>query len=116
MTDQLSQTFNDLVDAVRAAEQRLTDADPPLDERERVEGYRWIFTVLSVAMDAYVWADTGRPRFVEIVGPYRKWGGDNTDAGYRWAPIDPRRTYRVRGRRGDAVYLSLTVYGGPDDG
>ena len=116
MTDALAQTFTDLVDAVRAAEQRLTNAQPPLDERERVEGYRWIFTVLSVAMDAYVWADTGRPRFVEIVGPYRKWGGDNTDAGYRWAPVDPNRTYRVRGRRGDAVYLSLTVYGGPDDG
>jgi hypothetical protein len=33
-----------------------------------------------------------------------------------YAPIDPRRTYRVRGVQGDAVYLSLTVYGGPDDG
>ena len=28
----------------------------------------------------------------------------------------PTRTYRVRGEKGDAVYLSLTVYGGPDDG
>jgi hypothetical protein len=63
-----------------------------------------------------VWADTGRPRFVDIVGPYRKWGGDNADAFYQYAPIDPARTYRVRGRRGDAAYLSLTVYGGPDDG
>ena len=35
---------------------------------------------------------------------------------YQYAPIDPARTYRVRGRVGDAVYLSLTVYGGPDDG
>ena len=31
-------------------------------------------------------------------------------------PSIPARTYRVRGRIGDAVYLSLTVYGGPDDG
>jgi hypothetical protein len=30
--------------------------------------------------------------------------------------VDPSRTYRVRGHRGDAVYLSLTVYGGPHDG
>src|ERR1019366_4872900 len=57
-----------------------------------------------------------RPRFVDIVGPYRKWGGDNSDAFYQFAPIDPSRTYRVRGLIGDAVYLSLTVYGGPDDG
>src|ERR1019366_7094300 len=31
-----------------------------------------------------------------------------------WA--DPARTYRVRVTPGDAVYLSLTVYGGPRDG
>jgi hypothetical protein len=114
--DALEQSFNELVDMLRVAERRLADAEPPLDEQERVEGHRWIFSLLAVALDAYVWADTGRPRFVEIVGPYRKWGGDNTDAAYRWAPIDPARTYRVRGRKGDAVYLSLTVYGGPDDG
>jgi hypothetical protein len=57
-----------------------------------------------------------RPRFVDIVGPSKKWGGDNADAFYQFAPVDPARTYRVRGLVGDAVYLSLTVYGGPDDG
>ena len=30
--------------------------------------------------------------------------------------MDPGRSYRVRVWPGDAVYLSLTVYGGPDDG
>jgi len=50
------------------------------------------------------------------VGPYKKWGGDNADAFYRFAPVDPARTYRVRIRPGDAAYLSLTVYGGPNDG
>jgi hypothetical protein len=52
--------------------------------------------VLQVAFDVYVWADPDRPRFVDIVGPYKKWGGDNADAFYQFAPIDPRRTYRVR--------------------
>ena len=37
----------------------------------------------------------GRPRFVEIVGPYKKWGGDNADAFYQYARLDPTRTYRV---------------------
>jgi hypothetical protein len=50
------------------------------------------------------------------VGPSKKWGGDNADAFYQHVPLDPRRAYRVTGNRGDAVYLSLTVYGGPDDG
>ncbi len=56
------------------------------------------------------------PIFVDVIGPYQKWGGDNSDAFYQLAPIDPNRTYRVTGNRGDSVYLSITVYGGPDDG
>lgn len=91
-------------------------ADPGLDERSLLEGHQWIFSLLRTGLDAHVWADPARPRFTDIVGPYHKWGGDNADAFYCYAPVDPRRTYRVRGRRGDAVYFSLTVYGGPDDG
>jgi hypothetical protein len=95
---------------------KLDEKFSALDEPSSLEGYKWIFSILQVGLDAFVWADTGRPRFVDIVGPYKKWGGDNPDAFYQYAPIDPTRTYRVRGTRGDAVYLSITVYGGPDDG
>ncbi len=108
--------FHELIDELRSLEDRLRLPDVPLDAASVLEGYQWIFTILGVALDVNVWADRDRPRFVDIVGPYRKWGGDNADAFYRFAPIDPSRTYRVTGRRGDAAYLSLTVYGGPDDG
>ncbi len=108
--------FHELLDEVRGLESRLQLADIPLDQQTVLEGYKWIFTILAVGLDAYVWADPDRPRFVDIVGPYRKWGGDNADAFYKYAPIDPTRTYRVSGRKGDATYLSLSVYGGPDDG
>ncbi len=98
-------------------EERFSGGDPALpDERARLEAYRWIFTILQVGCDAFLWADSQKPRFVDIIGPYKKWGGDNADAFYQYVPIDPRRTYRVRARPGDAVYFSLTVYGGPDDG
>ena len=107
-----SAAFHELLDVVRGLEDKL----PADDEQTALEGYKWAFSILAVALDAYVWADTARPRFVDIVGPYRKWGGDNADAFYQYAPIDPSRTYRVTGQRGDAVYLSLTVYGGPSDG
>lgn len=86
------------------------------DEQLVVTGYKWIFSILQVAMDVYLWGDSAAPRFVDIVGPYKKWGGDNTDAYYQFAPVDPARTYRVWGTAGDAEYFSLTVYGGPNDG
>ena len=112
-----SAAFKELIEEARLLERKLhVGPNTPLDDQGVLEGYRWIFSILQVALDVNVWADTARPRFVDIVGPYKKWGGDNADAFYQFAPIDPARTYRVRGRRGDAVYLSLTVYGGPDDG
>jgi hypothetical protein len=116
LAPQTSAVFRELLDELRGLEGRITQTDNPLDELSQLEGYKWIFSILAVGLDAYVWADADRPRFVDIVGPYRKWGGDNADAYYQYAPIDPRRTYRINGRAGDAVYFSLTVYGGPDDG
>lgn len=114
--DELARAFHDLLDELRAVEQKFRAADPPLDEPDILDGYRLTFSLLRVAVDAYVWGDKDNPRFVDVIGPYQKWGGDNSDAFYQLAPIDPARTYRVRGNRGDLVYLSLTVYGGPDDG
>ena len=62
-----------------------------------LEGYRWIFSILRSGFDTFVWADTARPRFVDIVGPYKKWGGDNADAFYHVRADRPWRTYRVTG-------------------
>src|SRR5438132_5241972 len=110
--DETAAAFHELLAALDSLDGRFGD----LDDQSALEGYKWITSIFRVALDAHVWADPARPRFVDIVGPYVKWGGDNPDAFYQYAPIDPQRTYRVRGRRGDAVYFSLTVYGGPSDG
>jgi Protein of unknown function (DUF1214) len=108
--------FGELLDELGELHRRLVGQLDPEDELTRLEAHRWILSILQVATDVHVWADATRPRFVDIVGPYKKWGGDNADAFYCYAPIDPSRTYRVHVVPGDAVYLSLTVYGGPDDG
>jgi len=89
------------------------------DELGVVDGYRMIATILSVAFDTYLFAEPTRPVFIEAVSPFRRdrrWGGDNTDAYYFYAPIDPSRTYRVTGQRGDSAYMSLTVYNEPSPG
>ncbi len=115
--DETAKAFHELLETVREREAAFRDGERAVSgEASLLEGYKWAFSILRVGLDAFVWADVARPRFVDIVGPYTKWGGDNADAFYQYAPVDPTRTYRVRGRKGDAVYLSLTVYGGPDDG
>lgn len=116
LASDLSGAFGELLDEVRAVERKLLDADPPLAEVDILDGYRLAFSLLRVAVDAFVWNEKERPRLIDVIGPYLKWGGDNSDAYYQLSPIDPARTYRVKGNRGDAVYLSMTVYGGPDDG
>jgi hypothetical protein len=114
---QTATVVHELLDELHTLDERFFEGPNALrDEQSVLEGYKWIFSVLAVALDTQVWADPANPRFVDIVGPYKKWGGDNADAYYMHAPIDPDVTYRVTGRRGDAVYLSLTVYGGPRDG
>jgi hypothetical protein len=112
----LSNALNDLLDEVRDFEQKLRSADPPLPEPDLLDGHRVALSLLRVATDAYVWGDKANPILVDVIGPYLKWGGDNSDAYYQLMPVDPTRTYRVRGNRADAVYLSMTIYGGPDDG
>jgi hypothetical protein len=114
---ELSQAFHALLDEMRDLERRTLDSPNMLpDEQSRAEVYKWIFSITQVAFDCFVWGDPEKPRWVDIVGPYKKWGGDNADAFYQFVPVDPRRTYRVSGRKGNAVYMSLTVYGGPNDG
>jgi hypothetical protein len=114
-TPKTQAAFHDIIAALAETEQRLRSRDD-LDQQTRLESYLWLFSILHVGILGQVWSDPARPRFVDIVGPYLKWGGDNADAYYQYVTLDPTRTYRVSGRRGDAVYLSITVYGGPADG
>jgi hypothetical protein len=111
--------FKELMTLVIGADRALLEGPRAVDDVSVLEGYRWLTEILSVALECYVWADPARPSIVPIAGPLlptRKWGGDNSDAHYHFAPIDPSRSYRFRGKRGDAVYVSITVYGGPSDG
>jgi hypothetical protein len=108
---------HELLDALGELDGQFLSGDRAVgDDQQVLEGYKWIFSILQVALDTQVWGDSANPRFVEIVGPYKKWGGDNADAYYQFAPVDPDVVYRVTGTKGDAAYLSLTVYGGPRDG
>jgi hypothetical protein len=112
--------FRELLDGLGAVDQTFLDGPKAVgDEQSVAEGYRFLLTALGVALDIYLFAEADRPEFVDINTPTRRdrrWGGDNTDAYYAFAPIDPTRTYRVTGQRGDSDYFSLTVYNEPSPG
>jgi len=57
-----------------------------------------------------------RPAFRRIVTPTRKFTGDNADAIYYDAPVSGKYAYRVRGKMAGAVYVSITIEAGVDDG
>jgi len=101
-----TEAFRELINAMRELEDTFLFGDRAVEQDVSViEGYRWIFSLTQVAFDCYVWADKDRPHFVDIVGRYKKWGGDNADAYYQFAALDPSRTYRVHLDAGDAAYV-----------
>ena len=117
MAYETTDAFRELLDLIGSAEGLFLAGDRAVpDEVSVVEGYQWITQILAVALECYLWADEDRPTMVPITSPTLKWGGDNADAYYWFAPVSPSRRYRVFGVRGDSAYLSFTVYGGPSDG
>jgi len=115
-----SAAWRELIDGLAGFDSAFLTGDRAVtDGRTVAEGYRMIGTLLGVALDTYLYAEPSRPVFVDVNTPFRRdrrWGGDNTDAYYCLAPIDPARRYRVSGRRGDSAYFSLTVYNEPSPG
>ena len=61
-------------------------------------------------------ADPARPVFHRWLSPTKKLLGDNPDAIYYGALVDPARRYRIRGNVTGAVYTSFTVEAGTHDG
>ncbi|WP_332644725.1 DUF1254 domain-containing protein [Aeromicrobium sp.] len=112
--------WGELLDTLRGLDAAFIEGPRAVtDDRHIADGYRALATTLGVALDTYLFAEPSRPTFLEINTPHRRdrrWGGDNTDAYYRMAPIDPERRYRIWGNRGDAVYFALTGYNEPSPG
>src|SRR5450631_482563 len=100
MGTQTAEVFAELLAELGDQQRRLVEQlSGPGDEQPLLAAHKWLLSILQVATDTQVWADAAHPRFVEIVGPYKKWGGDNADAFYCFAPVDPTRSYLVRVKR-----------------
>lgn len=81
-------------------------ASLPDTPRNRADARAYVDGLARVAREqAFVGSDPDAPRFVENPSPASKWGAENADNRYLWAPIRPDAAYRVHGRRGSSFEL-----------
>ena len=109
--------FHELLDCLREIDERWLGPEWNLNTPSDVaEGFRNLMHLLQGGLVGHFEDDPLHPRFRRIVTPTRKFMGDNADAIYYDAPVDPSWTYRIRGRMDGAVYVSITVEAGAEQG
>ncbi len=111
------EAFRDLLTALQEVADRYAGEEWALFSPDDVaEGLRVILHHVATGIETQLEEDAACPTFRSIVTPWRKALGDNADAMYHDAKIDPAGTYRISGRTAGAVYVSFTVEAGAEDG
>ncbi|OBG89484.1 hypothetical protein A5699_13885 [Mycobacterium sp. E802] len=107
--------WNAFVDGLRTAGTQLAIDTADLPENERADGFRALLRAVSNQLGRFE-VDRDKPEFVAFNGWRQKFLMDNPDFRYWVADIRPGGRYRIRGHRGDASYVSITVYVGAGGG
>ncbi|WP_286174584.1 DUF1214 domain-containing protein [Mycobacterium sp. DL99] len=103
------------VDGLRTAGEQLAIDTANLPGSERADGFRALLRALSNQLGRFE-VDRDKPEFVAFNGWRQKFLMDNPDFRYWVADIRSDGRYRIRGNRGDAAYVSITVYGAGGSG
>jgi hypothetical protein len=83
---------------------------------ERAAGRHLVANALQHGFQCWYEVDPKRPLFHRWLSPTKKLLGDNPDAVYYGAVVDPAGTYRIRGNVAGACYTSFSVETGAMDG
>ncbi|MED5811298.1 DUF1214 domain-containing protein [Mycolicibacterium sp. 050232] len=102
--------WNAFVDGLRTAGEQLAADTANLPENERADGFRALLRAVSNQLGRFE-VDRDKPEFIAFNGWRQKFLMDNPDFQYWVADVRPDGRYRIRGNRGDAAYVSVTVYG-----
>ncbi len=112
LAPQSTEAFNQLIRLLAdVRDDYVLSPERNRDELDAVEGFAYVFHLLSEGTELFLEGDPERPRFSSIVTPARKFLGDNPDAIYHQALIRGDRSYRVTGTRDREVYISFTIHG-----
>ena len=99
------QAFHELLDLLREVDERYLGPEYLIESSDDVaDGLRAVVHMLEGGIGGHFEQHASHPEFRRIVSPSRKFTGDNADAVYFDAPIDPARSYVVRGNLAGAVY------------
>ena len=75
----------------------------------------FLVSAYSLVMQSYVErGDPAKPMLTEWMYPPRKFGGDNPYTIYTQAPVSAEFTYKLTGKKGNAVYMGIQMYGYSD--
>lgn len=109
--------LHELIELLQEIDQRWAGEEWNLSSEEDIYGaHRALMHMLEGGLVGHFEADPARPLFRRIVTPTRKFTGDNGDAIYFDSQVSADYEYIVRGNMNGAVYLSITVEEGTDDG
>ncbi len=105
--------WSDFCKALERAGDQVLRTETPADVFDRAEGYRYLTRLLRLALEKNVeFADPRFPAFYSLSHETAKIGNDNPDNHYLNCAVSGRYTYRIRGRRGTAPYLSIETKAG----
>ena len=97
--------------SLSAAGRMMDDATKGLSSEERADGFRALIRTVNNQL-ARLEVDRINPEFSPFNTWRQKFFMDNPDFLYWVADIDDKIQYRITGNRGDAVFMSITVYAG----
>lgn len=111
------EALQELIGLLQEIDEHWCGEERNLASAEDVAGsHRSLMHILEAGLVGYFEQDAANPDFRRIVTPSRKLTGDNSDAIYFDAPLDAQYEYVVRGEIKGAVYFSLTLEEGTQDG
>ncbi len=109
--------LHELIAMLQEIDERWANDEWNISGEEDVYGaHRALMHMLEGGLHSHFEADASHPHFRRIVSPTRKFTGDNGDAIYFDAHVSNAHEYIVRGQMSGAVYMSITIEEGTDDG